>query len=877
VLDEAGMVDVERFSSLLSAVKQLGVKLVVVGDGAQLQPVEAGPAFRLITERVGKTELSTVVRQKEDWQKEATVLFGKQRTQDALQCYLDKGHVDIVEEKLPSLEETIGNKDYEGLVKLYEVSNRVSSLMYREMARDVERSEKPSLIRDHQDFESYLKWKDLEKETAKHIFKESKSCLSFLESRSLDPTKMAMLFVDKSQDTSLQQEEAINTLKSCGLDSLIGLEKPKGQGVEVRKNAKETLLKVWHDSFKDSPEKSFLMLAFSNRDVNDLNKQARFLLKDSDHLDKHELTYTIKRETEDDFGMKRTMNEDKRFSKGDRIVFTRNNYGLGVKNGSIGTITEISSQKINVNLDDGKDISFAPKLNPYFNHGWAITIHKSQGTTVDKTYVLTSAEMNQNLAYVAMTRHREDVQVFGSSLDFWRDEKLPEMLFKSGEKLSAADYLDANSLEELMRKEDHFITKIFERISDELEAMEAVSKKAFWQVADHFLGINKEPEIRVNSATFSRNSLREEVRAEHILYDKQTPQLAPTLDEKSHDEDIVKSSLQASANIFEKKPLKNFLSSLGEFLFKGKSDHGNTPTKSFEEIVKFCEDRLYKVMKKEGGYPTPERLERLPLQAEKTAVFLMHSHYQKGLTPTEKEIAHASLRAKYELKRLPEIREGIITDWQKKAAFEVDSTKPKENEGVLAHMVAERLASIEGRLYFEAKQMGLETPSNLLKLAQREFKQHKAQTKLLAQEFFHKYSLSETAATSCAKDVLRYKEIHGEQTSDRQIANIAQISRELDKKSYIHPYKELDHHEVDFLRRKEGDLLFRQLSGHDMKDRDLSHLPSVDTHSFFTEMNRYTSPTYSPLKQSPTLLEAMTYERVHEPTHEREYDYGPSL
>lgn len=59
---------------------------------------------------------------------------------------------------------------------------------------------------------------------------------------------------------------------------------------------------------------------------------------------------------------------------------------------------------------------------------------------MDQTYVLASYEMNQNLAYVAMTRHRENVQVFGSNLDFWRPEKLPEVLANSGEKLSAADY-----------------------------------------------------------------------------------------------------------------------------------------------------------------------------------------------------------------------------------------------------------------------------------------------------------------------------------------------------------------------------------------------------------------------------------------------------
>lgn len=99
VLDEAGMVDIERFEKLLGAAQQLGVKLIVVGDGAQLQPVEAGPAFRLVSNRLGKSELNTVLRQKEEWQREATVLFGKQETQAAIQKYVDKGYIHIIEEK----------------------------------------------------------------------------------------------------------------------------------------------------------------------------------------------------------------------------------------------------------------------------------------------------------------------------------------------------------------------------------------------------------------------------------------------------------------------------------------------------------------------------------------------------------------------------------------------------------------------------------------------------------------------------------------------------------------------------------------------------------------------------------------------------------
>lgn len=46
---------------------------------------------------------------------------------------------------------------------------------------------------------------------------------------------------------------------------------------------------------------------------------------------------------------------------------------------------------------------------------------------------------------------------------------MPEVLSKSGEKLSAADYLDAHSLNQLMKEDDKLITKIFVRMFHELE------------------------------------------------------------------------------------------------------------------------------------------------------------------------------------------------------------------------------------------------------------------------------------------------------------------------------------------------------------------------------------------------------------------------
>ena len=521
VLDEAGMVDVERFDKFLNAVQTLGVKAVVVGDGAQLQPVEAGPAFRLVTERIGVSRLEEIIRQKENWQRDATILFGKQESAKAIQAYQERGHIHLIEENLSDGDAS------EDILKRYEVGARLSGLIFREIMKDVQMR---NLVQSHEDYPTFLKWRALQKEAGKEVLDKPEIYKPFLEARNLDPTELARLFVNKAQSKEEQYKETHALLKKKGLDSLMGVERAPGQTIEVRSEAKAALIEDWLKAYKDNPNKTMLMMAYSNRDVRDLNTQARDHLKASGHLSKDEITYTVTREIEDDFGRKSLLKKAREFAKGDRIVFTRNNDGLGVKNGSMGIITNLTKSKVQVQLDEGKEVSFSPNLNPYFDQGWAVTIHKSQGTTVDRTFVLASYEMTQNLTYVAMTRHREDVHMYGSTFDFWRPEKLPEVLSKSGEKLSAADYLDSDSLAKLMQKQDHLLTKIFTRISNELEAMGAVTRQVFWNVADHFLGIRGDKEIRISPI---QEGIREEVRANELLQQKSILQaqekISPTL------------------------------------------------------------------------------------------------------------------------------------------------------------------------------------------------------------------------------------------------------------------------------------------------------------------------------------------------------------
>ena len=105
------------------------------------------------------------------------------------------------------------------------------------------------------------------------------------------------------------------------------------------------------------------------------------------------------------------------FAAGDRLLFTRNDKSLDVRNGMLGTVTGISDGKIKVRLDsDDEDhtrhLTISPDDFPYIDHGFAVSIHRAQGCTVDQSFVLSSRSMDENLAYVAMTRHREEAQFY---------------------------------------------------------------------------------------------------------------------------------------------------------------------------------------------------------------------------------------------------------------------------------------------------------------------------------------------------------------------------------------------------------------------------------------------------------------------------------
>ncbi len=283
VIDEAGMVGTAQLARIMKHIHESRAKLVLVGDPDQLQPIQAGTPFRDITNQSGFAELSEIRRQKQDWQKAASLDLARGDTQKAIQTYEAHGMVE----------------------------------------------------RAHSEHDA-----------------------------------IAALVEDYMVDRELHGDT-----------------------------------------------KSRIALAYRRQDVFEINKAIRIARKSA-----HELVDEITIDT--DHGKRE-------FAAGDRILFTRNDHDMNVKNGMLGTVQEIDGEHLTVKLNSSDNLE-KPRTVPIntaryssFDHGYATTIHKSQGATVDHAFVLKSKTMDHHLSYVAMTRHKEQMRVYEKNGSAQRHDQNP--------------------------------------------------------------------------------------------------------------------------------------------------------------------------------------------------------------------------------------------------------------------------------------------------------------------------------------------------------------------------------------------------------------------------------------------------------------------
>jgi len=231
---------------------------------------------------------------------------------------------------------------------------------------------------------------------------------------------------------------ALSTGKTA--DALNAYEKNGGiVPVEKREDARSALLARWAKDAQHEPKNSRLILAYTRDEVQELNSQVRALRQQTKQLGRSETISTERGKRE--------------FSVSDRIRFGRNERDLGVKNGSLGIIERIERGVLQIKLDgeDGARVAVDSKFYKHLDYGYATTVHKAQGATVDRTYVLATAHFDRHTSYVALSRHREAATVFYARDDFGGRGGAPESeicarfvaaLSRARPKELAHDYLE---------------------------------------------------------------------------------------------------------------------------------------------------------------------------------------------------------------------------------------------------------------------------------------------------------------------------------------------------------------------------------------------------------------------------------------------------
>ena len=195
---------------------------------------------------------------------------------------------------------------------------------------------------------------------------------------------------------------------------------------QTREQARGDLIERWDRDRQSAPGRSRIILTHTNDEVRALNEAARERMRAASDLG-DEVRLTVER-------------GERRFASGDRVMFLQNERGLGVKNGTLGTIEHVSAQSMTVQTDDGRSVRFDLRDYNRIDHGYAATIHKAQGMTVDRAHVLATPGMDVHGSYVALSRHRDGVDLHYGRDDFASQDRLVRTLSRDRAKDMASDY-----------------------------------------------------------------------------------------------------------------------------------------------------------------------------------------------------------------------------------------------------------------------------------------------------------------------------------------------------------------------------------------------------------------------------------------------------
>jgi len=305
----------------------------------------------------------------------------------------------------------------------------------------------------------------------------------------------------RRQSESWQRENTLRLARGEGDVALMDYaERGFVHNQETRDDAIEHLVTQYlADVGQGGEAKRHAVLAHSNAAVDAMNEQIRTGLIDQGLIEKSKVfSIKVEAETNSDEPDREAMptTRSMEIGIGDRVLFTKNDSNIGVKNGTLGEVIGIRGHELQVKTDSNESVAVDLEQYSHLKHGYAMTIHKSQGITVDKTSVLATPTLNKHLGYVGLSRHRGDINLYYGKDDFPALEKLANRFTQIERSESVLDFAARHEVNlETGEKESAPIEQMCQRMPVD-EAMQTLESTRLSLVE----GMNREIQAEIKAA-----------------------------------------------------------------------------------------------------------------------------------------------------------------------------------------------------------------------------------------------------------------------------------------------------------------------------------------------------------------------------------------
>lgn len=394
IIDEASMVGSKQGLEVLKIAEKAGVKVALVGDVAQKQSITAGRFFKDIQEKttVDKVVMQESKRFKTDHQKETVQ-------------YLKDAAKHIKNEEAEKIKEHIG--------------------------KAIEAIDKAGNFREIKDQEG------MREEAVRQYFELTQGGKSALV---LTKTNAERHDLNENIREEKVERGEIERGKVFTVKDVVNIQAERATFADSYKTGQTILFRERTEAFKRGEKAE---ITSTDREQNTITLAGK---------DGQERVIDLK-QTAGKFSV--YQDQEREFSAGDKIVFLENDKKL-VNNGSTGLIQGIDERgNCTVVLDSNKKEVFfnltenlerqdrqdgdAKYSYNKVDHGYAVTVEKSQGATTDKSIYLADTDNSKSINFndfnVAVTRAREDSVVITNDRG-----KFSELISREQEKTSTIDH-----------------------------------------------------------------------------------------------------------------------------------------------------------------------------------------------------------------------------------------------------------------------------------------------------------------------------------------------------------------------------------------------------------------------------------------------------